>query len=137
MMTCEINMEAFFNIEDVEKAIKESNFNKAIGPDGFDGKILTKSEEILKTVSEKITEWLKSGKIPQYIKEGRLILLSKTSGEHYPEVNNTRAIIVNSHLNKIVEKVIVNKLQEKGSELMRKGNQQSGFKQKKMALTQT
>ena len=27
---------------DIESAIKECNFNKAIGPDGFDGKVIDK-----------------------------------------------------------------------------------------------
>ncbi|KEJ82405.1 hypothetical protein OXYTRIMIC_628 [Oxytricha trifallax] len=44
----------------------------------------------------KITNWLNTGQIPQYLKEGRLILLSKTVGDHNPEVNNTRPIVVNS-----------------------------------------
>jgi hypothetical protein len=32
-----------FSDEDIENAIKECNFNKGLGPDGFDGNILTKS----------------------------------------------------------------------------------------------
>ncbi|KEJ82403.1 hypothetical protein OXYTRIMIC_806 [Oxytricha trifallax] len=77
---------------DVEKSIQECNFNKAIGPDGFDGKMLNKSKTISKTVTKKINQWLNEGHIPQYIKEGRLILLSKEQKESYPEVNNTRPI---------------------------------------------
>ena len=32
-----------FSEEDIDNAIKECNFNKGLGPDGFDGNILTKS----------------------------------------------------------------------------------------------
>ncbi len=32
-----------FSEEDIDNAIKECNFNKGLGPDGFDGNILIKS----------------------------------------------------------------------------------------------
>ena len=32
--------QGLFSHEDVEQAIKASNFNKGLGPDGFDGTIL-------------------------------------------------------------------------------------------------
>ena len=33
-------MQGMFTMRDVEKAMKASNFNKGLGPDGFDGTIL-------------------------------------------------------------------------------------------------
>ena len=32
--------QGMFNMRDVEEAMKASNFNKGLGPDGFDGTIL-------------------------------------------------------------------------------------------------
>ncbi|KEJ82964.1 hypothetical protein OXYTRIMIC_648 [Oxytricha trifallax] len=82
-MMCEDRDEKFCIIEEVERSIRECNFNKAIGPDGFHGKMLTKSEKTRKVVSQKITKWINSGTIPQYLKEGRLILLSKNFGDPF------------------------------------------------------
>ena len=39
-----------FTAEDIEEAIRECNFNKGLGPDGFDGNLLTKQK--LKGVEE-------------------------------------------------------------------------------------
>ncbi len=39
----EIVTHRLFSEEDIDNAIKECNFNKGLGPDGFDGNILTKS----------------------------------------------------------------------------------------------
>ena len=36
----QINTTAMFSIEDIREATKQSNFNKGLGPDGFDGTIL-------------------------------------------------------------------------------------------------
>ncbi|KEJ82925.1 hypothetical protein OXYTRIMIC_810 [Oxytricha trifallax] len=112
VMYNEQNGEQFCVETDVDKGITECNFNKAIGQDGFDGKMLAKSENLKRTVVQTIVKWINQGTFPQYIKEGRLVLLSKNQGELYPEVNNTRPIVVNSHLSKIIEKVIVNKIQD-------------------------
>ncbi|KEJ82384.1 hypothetical protein OXYTRIMIC_127 [Oxytricha trifallax] len=121
----------FCKEEDVEKGIAECNFNKAIGQDGFDGKMLSKAGHLKKTINAKIQEWISKGKFPEYIKEGRLILLSKNQGELYPEIGNSRPIVVNSHLSKIIEKVIVIKIHEQKSELLVTGNYQNGFKENK------
>ena len=31
----------FFSYSDVEEAVKQCNFNKGLGPDGFDGNVLS------------------------------------------------------------------------------------------------
>ena len=52
---------------------------------------------------------LNSINLPEYLSDGRLILLSK-SDQEYPEVDQTRPLVVTSHLLKIVEKTILDKL---------------------------
>ena len=37
----QINTTAMFSIEDIQEATKWSNFNKGLGPDCFDGNILS------------------------------------------------------------------------------------------------
>ncbi|KEJ82444.1 hypothetical protein OXYTRIMIC_662 [Oxytricha trifallax] len=93
--------------------------------------MLSKSDKLQKVVSQKVAEWINCGKFPKYLKEGRLVLLGKNQGEQYPEINNTIPIVINSHLSKIIEKVIINKLQERKSELLETGNYQNGFKENK------
>ncbi|KEJ82849.1 hypothetical protein OXYTRIMIC_389 [Oxytricha trifallax] len=132
----EAKTEAFCGLNEVEQSIRECNFNKAIGPDGFYEKILGRSKSTRKTGCMKIASWLNAGQIPQYLKEGRLILLSKTAGDRYPEVNNARPIEVNSNLGKIIEKVILYKLQSGKCSLLQTGNYQSRFKENKIP-TQT
>ena len=39
-----INTTALFSMEDIREATKQSNFNKGLGPDCFDGNILSKNE---------------------------------------------------------------------------------------------
>jgi hypothetical protein len=39
-----INTTALFSLEDIREATKQSNFNKGLGPDCFDGNILSKNE---------------------------------------------------------------------------------------------
>ena len=39
-----INTTAMFSLDDIREATKQSNFNKGLGPDCFDGNILSKNE---------------------------------------------------------------------------------------------
>jgi hypothetical protein len=41
-----INTTALFNLDDIIEAIKQSNFNKGLGPDCFDGNVLNKNEQL-------------------------------------------------------------------------------------------
>ena len=47
-------MTDIYTDQDIEEAMKECNFNKAIGPDGFDGKILEKDERIKEKIIKEI-----------------------------------------------------------------------------------
>jgi hypothetical protein len=38
-----INTTALFSLDDIREATKQSNFNKGLGPDCFDGNILNKN----------------------------------------------------------------------------------------------
>ena len=40
-----INTAALFTLEDITEATKQSNFNKGLGPDCFDGNLLTQNEK--------------------------------------------------------------------------------------------
>ena len=70
---------------DVELAMKASNFNKGLGPDGFDGTILKPgdpSNRLTQEITAQILGLLKQPmSIPRYLYEGRLVPLSKNKGK--------------------------------------------------------
>ena len=47
-----------FNSADISEAINDCNFEKAIGPDGFDGRVLKMNEDIQAKVVNELTEAL-------------------------------------------------------------------------------
>ena len=39
-----INTNSLFSVDDIREATRQSNFNKGLGPDYFDGNVLNKNE---------------------------------------------------------------------------------------------
>ena len=78
-------VQGMFTKRDVEEAMKASNFNKGLGPDGFDGTILRPGDASHRLTQEIATLilGLLNGlmSIPQYLYEGRLVPLSKNKGK--------------------------------------------------------
>ena len=64
-----------FSIEEVHNAAKDSNFNKGLGADCFDGSVLANNEALCKRVIYEITEALNDARIPDYLRSGRLVPL--------------------------------------------------------------
>ncbi len=60
----EVDVVGIFSTEDVFNATKDSNFNKGLGPDCFDGSILNTHEGLRSKVVYEITEALNGGNIP-------------------------------------------------------------------------
>ena len=87
--------------------MKASNFNKCLGPDGFDGSILKPGEpshQLTQFLSAQVLGLLnKPMSIPKYLYEGRLVPLSKNKGKDQAELKDIRPIVVRSHLAKILE----------------------------------
>lgn len=90
--------------------MKETNFDKGVGVDEFDGQLLLE-KDIKLTVKTFILKTLNLNQVPDYLKISKLILLSKSKSSE-TTMDNTRPIMVNSHLTKIIEKTIKNKLDE-------------------------
>ena len=65
--------------------MRASNFNKGLGPDGFDGTILKPgdpSHRLTQEIAAQILELLNQPvSIPRYLYEGRLVPLSKNKGK--------------------------------------------------------
>jgi len=106
-----------FTAQDVEEAMKASNFNKGLGPDGFDGTILQPgnlTHRPTQVITGQILGLLTNPlKIPKYLDEGRLVPLSKNKGKDQAELKDIRPIVVRSHVAKIMEKAIMERLLQK------------------------
>ena len=118
---------------DVVEAIKASNFNKGLGPDGFDGSILKPGiypHEPTQELSAQILGLLnKPMSIPKYLYEGRLVPLSKNKGKDQAELKDIRPIVVRSRLAKILEKAIMAKVAALAPHLLQTRIYQTGFKE--------
>ena len=116
----------------MEEAIKASNINKGLGPDGFDGTILRPgdpSHRHTQEVTAQILSLLKDpASIPKYLYEGRLVPLSKNKGMDQAELKDIRPIVVRSHLAKILEKTIMAKVATLAPHLLQTRIYQTGFK---------
>ena len=77
--------QGLFTAQDVEEAMRASNFNKGLGPDGFDGTILqpgNPAHRLTQEVTGQILGLLGNPqKIPKYLCKGRLVPLSKKKGK--------------------------------------------------------
>ena len=106
--------QGMFTAADVEEAMRASNFNKGLGPDGFDGTILRPgdpSHRLTQEIAAQILGLLNQPmSIPRYLYEGRLVPLSKNKGKDQAELKDIRPIVVRSHVAKILEKAIMAKV---------------------------
>jgi hypothetical protein len=64
-----------FSLENIRDATKQSNFNKGLGPDCFDGNLLKYSELLEGKVLSEIADALNNSHIPDYLRVGRLVPL--------------------------------------------------------------
>ena len=64
-----------FTMEEVNEAVKSSNFNKGLGPDCFDGNLLRNNNQLNEKVITEITGALNDTSIPEYLRVGRLVPL--------------------------------------------------------------
>ena len=64
-----------FTADEVKAALKECNFDKGLGPDGFDGNVLKTNDELKSKIITEVVSALNNGEIPEYLREGRLIPL--------------------------------------------------------------
>jgi hypothetical protein len=126
-----IDTTGIFSLEDIEGATKQSNFNKGLGPDCFDGNLLTQHEELRNKVLQEITDALNNSLIPEYLRVGRLVPLQKTLTKGPCGLDEIRPIVVRSHLSKIMEKSILEKIRTQAPHLIASKVYQTGFKEGK------
>lgn len=118
-----------FTTDDIEQAIRDTNVLKGLGPDLFNGEILDRDETLRERFKAECAEGLNLGRLPEHLSRGRLIALSKEPGSGITEVDNTRPIVIRSHIAKILEKAIKNRIDRLYPHLLRTLRSQAGFKQ--------
>ena len=122
-----------FTMQDVTEAMRASNFNKGLGPDGFDGTILKPrdpADQLTQEIAAQLLSLLNNPmSIPKYLYEGRLVPLSKNKGKDQAELKDIRPIVVRSHLAKILEKAIMAKVAVVAPHLLQTRIYQTGFKE--------
>ena len=64
-----------FTLDEVNEAVKSSNFNKGLGTDCFDGNLLRNNNQLNEKVITEITGALNDTSIPEYLRVGRLVPL--------------------------------------------------------------
>jgi hypothetical protein len=74
-----INTTAIFSVEDIRQATLQSNFNKGLGPDCFDGNLVSQNEQLGAKVTQEIADALNNCQIPDYLKVGRLVPCKRPS----------------------------------------------------------
>ena len=97
-----------------------------MGPDWFSA-FLLKDDLIGKNLRLQLVKMLNEDNIPSYLKNSRLVLLSKTNKSSV-DMSDIRPIAVLSQLTKILLKAIRNKIEESGSKFLESGSYQTGFK---------
>lgn len=108
-----------FNINDIERTIKESNLSKGSGTDYFDGKILNNAKlkfEFIKFDQKALNK----NQLSDNLKSTKLILIY-INGPEEGFLVNTKLIMILRHIMKILEKIIKNKLDQNLSNLHHTG----------------
>ena len=127
----QINTNTLFNRDDVANAAMCSNFNKGLGPDCFDGNTLKKNSDLNNKMMMEITDALNSANLPEYLRVGRLVPLQKTATKGPVALDDIRPIVVRSHISKIMEKAILEKINETCPHVIASKIYQTGFKEGK------
>lgn len=79
---------------------------------------LLKDDGLRQRFKAECVEALNSGRLPDHLTQGRLIALSKEQGSKVTQVENTRPIVVRSHIAKILERVIKNRVDQRHPHLL-------------------
>ena len=108
--------------------MEDCNFNKGIGPDGFDGTACMMDQHLRHRVTTEIAQLMSQGTLPKYLREGRLVPLSKVKDSNNVKLGDIRPIVVRSHLSKVVEKTLLNRIKLGSWHLLETQYYQTGFK---------
>ena len=131
----EIRNNAIFNYEyDIKRAISSISRSKAVGINGITSKALV--QEIKSPLMIKIEKWFKEwiikGEIPDYLTQGRLILISKDNTKN-PVINDTRPVTILPAITKFFETTILHNLEKATKSIIFNKNQR-GFTKGKSIL---
>ena len=126
----EVRSNWIYNYEieiEIERAINTLSRSKAVGVDGVPSTLLKqdKNSPILQKIERWFKSWLIEGNIPEYIMQGRWVLISKDKTE-CPALNDIRAISVLPAITKFFEAAIMHNF-EKATYKQSYSKNQRGF----------
>lgn len=75
-----------FTKDDILEAIENCDFNKGIGPDGFNGQVLNINNDLKQKVGVDLAHCLNTIDIPTHILRGRYVPLSKGGKGQNPSI---------------------------------------------------
>ena len=104
----EIRNNAIFNYKyDIKRAISSISRSKAVGIDGIPSKALVQeiNSPLMIKIEKWFKEWIIKGEIPDYLTQGRLILISKDNTKN-PVINDTRPVTILPAITKFFETTI-------------------------------
>jgi hypothetical protein len=120
---------SLFSVEDILSAIDQVNFNKAMGPNEFNGQLLKQSQQVRAKYDNSVLAALYQNRIPASLSKTRLIPHTKNRGLYQGSFDEIRPILVRSHLSKIMKKAILSSLmKEENKRILSTHNYKSGFK---------
>ena len=99
-----------FEPHEVDAAMEDCNFYKGIGPDGFDGTACKMNDQLRMRVTHEIAQLMTQGTLPSYLREGRLVPLSKVKESNNVKLGDIRPIVVRYHLSKVIEKTLFQRI---------------------------
>ena len=122
-----------FSDQEVREAVRQCNFNKGLGPDGFHGGVMVvddPTDAVTNNLVSQIRGFLDDpATIPAYLREGRLVPLSKNKGKDQALLKDIGPIVVRSHLAKVLEKAALAKIEARAPHLLSTKQYQTGFKE--------
>ena len=124
----EPNQLLYFNQNEVDQAMEECNFNKGIGPDGFDCTACKMNQQLRCRVTTEIAQLMYKGTLPKYLREGRLVPLSRVKESNNVKLGDIRPIVVKSHLSNVVQKTLLQRIKLGSWHLLETQYYSTGFK---------
>ena len=93
--------------------------------------MLKKDGDLNDKLMVEITDALNSANLPEYLRIGRLVPLQKSASKGPVALDDIRPIIVRSHVSKIMEKAILEKINATCPHVIASKMYQTGFKEGK------
>jgi hypothetical protein len=126
-----INTTALFSLDDIREATNSRTSTRDSDLTALMVTFSARMSSLSEKVMSEIAEALNNATIPDYLRVGRLVPLQKTFTKGPCALDEIRPIVVRSHLSKIMEKAILERIKTQFPHLIASKVYQTGFKEGK------